>query len=184
VRSHRGFAQDGLYHVVGEVVNALGAPVFHVRVVGNFYNESGQLVATQETYGFLVQTSPDQRNPFRLTVENPANDISRYELAVSWEEISVVSYQDLTVLSQEVRENNGQEVAGEVQNDFTENLGSVVVAVALYDESGAVVDVYQGTPRATQLAPGEMTPYGVTISPDQPFVTAQVQAQGKRAIFF
>jgi hypothetical protein len=184
VRSHRGFARDGLYHVVGEVVNALGAPVFHVRIVGTFYNESGQMIATQESYGFLVQTSPDQRNPFRLTVENPANDISRYELAISWEEISVVSYQDLAVLSQEVRENNGQEVAGEVQNDFSENLGSVVIAVALYDESGAVVDVYQGTPRATQLAPGETTQYGVAISPDQPFVTSQVQAQGKRAIFF
>jgi hypothetical protein len=184
VRSHRGFARDGSYHVVGEVVNALSGPIFRVTVVGTFFNANGQLVATQEGYGFLAQTSPDQRNPFRIQVPNPGHDISRYELAVSYEEISIVTYQDIAVLSQEVRENAGQEIAGEVQNDFDENLGSVVVAVALYDESGAVVDVYQGTPNATQLAPGEVSAYVVPVSPDQPFAGFGVQAQGKRAIFF
>ncbi|RIK42021.1 MAG: hypothetical protein DCC55_10045 [Chloroflexi bacterium] len=184
LRSHRGFASDGAFHVVGEVVNATSAPVFRVTIVGTFFNDSGQMVATQESYAYLVQTSPDQRNPFRIQVSNPANDISRYDLTLSWDEISVVTYQDLAILRQELHENERVEVTGEVQNDFDENLGSVVVVVALYDEQGEVVDVYQSVPNATQLAPGETTSFAIPITTNEPFATFSVQAQGRRAIFF
>lgn len=165
-------------------MNSIAAPVFRVRVIGTFYNASEQVVATQEVYAFLAQTSPDQRNPFRFQVDNLAGDITRYDLTVAWEEISVVTYQDIAVLSQEVRQNNGAEVVGQVQNDFEETLGSLIVVVALYDAAGGVVDVYQGTPQATQLAPGDTTDYAIPIAPDQPFTTFSVQVQGKRAIFF
>jgi hypothetical protein len=185
IRSHRGFATDGGYVVVGEVVNALSAPVFGVRIQATFVNANGQEVARQEGVTFLAQTSPDQRNPFRIQVDNPTHDISSYQLQVQWDDISVVSFQDLTVLSQQLSETNGQqEVIGEVQNDFTENLGSVVLAVVLYDEAGQVVEAYQSTPQATQMAPNEVSPYAVPVTPDQPFKSFSVQAQGKRAIFF
>jgi hypothetical protein len=184
VRSHRGFMQDGAYTVVGEVVNNFGAPVFRVRVIGTFFNSVGQVVATQEVVAMLAQSDPDQRNPFKIQIANAPNDISRYELSVAWDDVSVVSYYNLSVLSQEVRDNNGQEVAGEVRNEFTENLGSVVVVITLYDDAGEVVDVYQGTPQATQLAPNETSPYAVRIAPVEPFDNVSVQAQGKRAIFF
>jgi hypothetical protein len=184
VRSQRSFTRDTTYFVVGEVVNNTPGPVFRVRLTGTFYNASDQVIATQETYAYLAQTGPDQRNPFKFQVDNPANDISRYDLTVAWEDISVVTYQDLIILSQEVRQTNGPEVAGQVQNDFDENLGSIVVVVALYDGTGEVVDVYQGTPQATQLAPGDVSPYAVQLAPDQTFASFSVQAQGKRAIFF
>lgn len=170
--------------MAGEVVNAMSAPVFRVTIAGTFFNDSGQMVASQESYAYLVQTSPDQRNPFRIQVSNPANDITRYDLALSWEEISVVTYHDLAVLRQEVKEDGQVEVTGELQNDFDENLGSVVVVVALYDERGEVVDVYQNVPAATQLAPGETTSFAVPITTSEPFATFSVQAQGRRAIFF
>jgi hypothetical protein len=78
LRSHRGFAGDGAFTVVGEVVNATNAPIFRLTIAATFFNDSGQMVATQEGYGYLIQTEPDQRNPFRIQVSNPANDISRY----------------------------------------------------------------------------------------------------------
>lgn len=184
MRSHRGFARDGAYHVVGEVVNATAGAVFRVRVVGSFFNDSGQMLATQEAYAFLVQTEPEQRNPFRIRVDNLGGEITRYELAVHWEDISVITYADLAVLSAEMRENNGVEVVGELQNDFNENLGSLVVVVTLYDDGGNVIDAHQSAPRATQLAPGEMTSFAVQVTPDQPVASFIVQAQGRRAVFF
>jgi hypothetical protein len=184
LRSHRGFASDGTFTVVGEAVNATSAPIFRLTIAATFFNDSGQMVASQEGFGYLVQTSPDQRNSFRIQVSNPSNDISRYDLALSWEEISVVTYQDLAILRQEVTEDGRVEVTGELQNDFDENLGSVVVVVTLYDEQGEVVDVYQNVPAATQLAPGETTSFAVPILTDEPFATFSVQAQGRRAIFF
>jgi hypothetical protein len=184
LRSHRGFASDGAFTVVGEAVNATSAPIFRLTIAATFFNDSGQMVATQEGFGYLVQTSPDQRNPFRIQVSNPSNDISRYDLALSWEEISVVTYQDLAILRQEVTEDGRVEVTGELQNDFDENLGSVVVVVTLYDEQGEVVDVYQNVPAATQLAPGETTSFAIPITTNEPFTTFSVQAQGRRAIFF
>jgi hypothetical protein len=184
LRSHRGFAGDGAFTVVGEVVNATNAPIFRLTIAATFFNDSGQMVATQEGYGYLIQTEPDQRNPFRIQVSNPANDISRYDLALSWEEISVVTYQDLAILRQEVKEDGQVEVTGELQNDFDENLGSIVVVVALYDERGEVVDAYQSVPHATQLAPGETTSFAVPITTSEPFTSFSVQAQGRRAIFF
>jgi hypothetical protein len=75
-------------------------------------------------------------------------------------------------------------VTGELQNDFDENLGSIVVVVALYDERGEVVDAYQSVPHATQLAPGETTSFAVPILTDEPFAGFSVQSQGRRAIFF
>jgi hypothetical protein len=184
LRSHRGFASDGAFTVVGEAVNATNAPIFRLTIVATFFNDSGQMVATQEGYGYLVQTSPDQRNPFRIQVSNPANDISRYDLALSWDEISVVTYQDLVILHPEVKEDGRVEITGEIQNDFDENLGSIVVVVALYDEQGEVLDVYQNVPHATQLAPGETTSFAVPITTGEPFAAFSVQSQGRRAIFF
>jgi hypothetical protein len=169
---------------VGEVVNGTTAPIYKIRITANFFNANQQVVATQETLAYLAQTSPDQRNPFKIQLDNAPTDITRYELSLSYDDTSVVTYQDLTIISQEMRKNDGQAVAGELRNDFSENLGSVVVVVALYDASGTVVDVYQGVPRATQLAPNDTSPYEVPVVGDQPFASFMVQSQGKRAIFF
>jgi hypothetical protein len=184
IRSHRSFAQEDTLIVVGEVVNGLSGAIFRVRVTATFYNVNDQVIATGEAYAALAQTDAEGRNPFKLTVDNRAGDISRYTLAVAWEELSAVSFQAITVASQEVRDSNGQAVFGYLRNDFNETLGSVVVTVALYDAAGQVVDVYQSTPRATQLAPGSSTEFLIPIQTDQPFTTVNVQAQGKRAVFF
>lgn len=184
MRSHSSFTRDTTFVVVGEVVNGTAATVFGIRITGTFFNSNGQVVATQETVAYLAQTAPDQRNPFKIQLDGAPGDISRYELALAWEDVSVVTYQDLTVLSQEVRQNNGVEIAGDVRNDFAENLGSVVVVVALYDAAGTVVDVYQGTPNATQLAPNETSAYIIPVAGEVTFDSFSVQTQGKRAIFF
>jgi hypothetical protein len=183
VRSHHSFTRGSSLYVVGEVVNAIGAPVFKIRVTGTFYNNNNQVVATQETIAYLAQTEPDQRNPFKIQVDNPPGDISHYDLSVKWADVSVVSYQDLTVLSQDTRKDNGLEVFGEVRNDFSENLGSIVVVVSFYDAAGEVVDVYQGIPQSAQMAPNETSPYSIQIDGDLSFNSLKVQAQGKRAVF-
>ncbi len=165
-------------------MNGTTAPIYKVRITANFFNANEQVVATQESFGYLAQTSPDQRNPFKIQLDNAPTDITRYELSLTYDDVSVVTYQDLTIISQEMRKNEGTAIAGELRNDFTENLGSVVVVVALYDASGNVVDVYQGVPRASQLAPNDTSPYELPVVTDQPFTSFMVQAQGKRAIFF
>jgi hypothetical protein len=184
VRSHSSYTRDTTRVVVGEIVNGTAGPVYRVRITATFFNNNDQVVATQEGSAYLAQTSPDQRNPFKLQVDNAPDDITRYELSLRWDDVSVVSYQDLTVMSQELRQSEGPVIAGELRNDFEENLGSVVVVITLYDAAGNVVDAYQSTPNATQLAPNEVSPYSVPVSSDPPFTTFTVQAQGKRAIFF
>lgn len=184
VRSHSSYRRDSTLFVVGEIVNGSVGPIYRTRITATFFNNSDQVVATQEGSAYLAQTSPDQRNPFKLQVDNAPDDITRYELSLRWDDVSVVSYQDLTITSQELRQNEGPVIAGELRNDFTENLGSVVVVVTLYDAAGNVVDAYQSTPRATQLAPNEVSPYEVPVAADPPFTTFAVQSQGKRAIFF
>lgn len=184
VRSHSSFLRDGTLFVVGEVVNGTAGAVYRVRVTATFFNSNDQILATEEGLAYLAQTSPDQRNPFKLHLENAPSDITRYELSLSWDDVSVISYQDFTVISQELRQSDGPLIAGELRNDFNENLGSAVVVISLYDAGGNVVDVYQSTPRATQLAPSEVSPYEVPVSAEPPFTTFLVQAQGKRAIFF
>lgn len=179
VRSHQSYPRGNALYVVGEVVNNLNRPVYFVNVEARFYNAANELVATQDTYAFLVKTEPDQRNPFRLLVSYPPADIDHYHLSVlSWQDSSVLDYRPITVLSEQTRDNFGVEVFGEVRNDQPGEMEAVRVAVTFYGAVDEVVNVELDAPGSTTLAPGATSVYSVKAFNSINFTKISVQAQG------
>lgn len=161
IASHRGFSNGSNYFVAGEVLNTAGVPVFGAKVIANFYDSGGALVAAGQTLTSLPMTEPEVGNPFKLKVENLASAVSRYELTVSWEDISLVEFRYLTVLDGEVRQG---EVVGQMRNDQESDLTSIVVAVTFYDAAGAVVDTADIFLGGQTLAPGASLPFSIPLN--------------------
>ena len=182
--SHQGFVSDGSYVVVGEVLNGEPFPVFNVKVIGSFYDSSGNLVAAQESLVDLAQIEPELSSPVKLQVDNSGGSISRYELTLVWDEISIVDYEELTILSQETRSDGGLTVVGELRNDGSVTVKDIVTVVTFYDSAGQVVDVYRGTVSSSTLAPNETGGYSIIVpNPDLAYDHFSVQAQGALQLF-
>jgi len=169
--------------VVGEVLNGESFPVFNVKVIGSFYDANGNLVGAQESVTNLVQIEPELSSPFKLAIASSGN-ISRYELTLVWDDISIIDFEELTVLSQEIRGEGQQEVFGELRNDGSVDVRDIVVVVTFYDESGTVVDTYQGTTSQPSVAPNGTVSYAIPITtPDLDYARFTVQAQGSLMLF-
>ncbi len=182
--SHQGFVSDGSYVVVGEVLNGEPFPVFNVKVIGSFYDSSGNLVAAQESLVDLAQIEPELSSPVKLQVDNSSGSISRYELTLVWDEISIVDYEELTILSQETRSDGGLTVVGELRNDGSVTVKDIVTVVTFYDSAGQVVDVYRGTVGSSTLQPNESAAYTITgPNSDLAYDHFSVQAQGALQLF-
>jgi hypothetical protein len=179
---HQGFAADASYYVVGEVLNGDAYPVFNVKVIGSFYDSNNNLVAAQESTTFFPQIEPELSSPFKLQVANSSGNIDRYELTLTWDDISIIDYEELAVVSAEEDRTAGQ-IAGDLRNDGSVSVQEIVVVVTLYSAEGAVVNVVQGTVSQPVLGANETTPYTITLPPDVSYERFEVQAQGVLKLF-
>lgn len=169
--------------MVGEVINNVGYPVFNVKVIASFYDAGGALVGAQETVALLTRVGIELSSPFKLSIPSSGN-ISRYDLTLIWDDISIIDNQELTILSQETRTDGQLEIVGELRNDGSVGVSNIVVVATFYDASGAVVDVYQGTVSKPDLAADETTGYAIVVpDPALPYDRFTVQAQGALVLY-
>ena len=181
--NHRGYAVDGVYYVVGEVMNGESFPVFNAKVIASFYDANNSLVGAQESVTLLPRIDTELSSPFKLAIPDSGN-IDHYELTLVWDDISIIDSQELTILSQETRTDGQLEIIGELRNDGSVAVSNVVVVVTFYDETGAVVDVYQGTVSKSDIARDETAGYTITIpNAELDYDHFTVQAQGSLMLF-
>jgi hypothetical protein len=176
--SHRSFNDGATLAVVGEVINGSPAPVYGVTVIATFYDDAGNLVGATESATFLPQTLPTQANPFKLQLLNAPSAVNRYELTLRWNELSFASYDRATIIREEVRQENGVEILGDIRNDHRSQLSNLIVVATFYDESGAVVDVIPGRASVANLAPGATATFSVQSRQDIPYASYLVQVEG------
>lgn len=181
VASHRGFSDGSNYVVVGEVLNTSGVAVFGAKVIANFYDSGGKLVAAGQALTSLPMTEPEVGNPFKLKVENLVSAVERYELTVTWEDVSLIEFRYLTVVEGAVGQG---EVTGQIRNEQESALTSIVVAVTFYDAAGGVVDTADIFLGGQTLAPGASLPFAIPI-PDGDGVYDRfwIEAQGNLNLF-
>jgi hypothetical protein len=170
------------YFVVGEVVNRGDADAYLVTISAAFYDDGGRLVAARDTLTVLPWTGPGQLNSFKLRLDNAPPGIARYDLSVRWDDVSILDYVRLTLVSQAVRRDEGLFVEGEIRNDYPFDVTGIRVIATFYDERGDVVDLFVGAPDTATLSPGTVSKYIVRVdAPDLVFARVDVQAQGYRA---
>ncbi len=179
LRGHRSFTRGSDLFVVGEAGNGSGYPVYNVTVIATFFDDAGQLVGATEAPAFLPQTAPMQNNPFKLRLANAPANVAAYELSLRWDDLTLMGYERVTVLSEELDMEDGIEVRGELRNDGPAAIANVMAVVTFYTETSDVADVYAASVASTELDPGETTTYSLRIdAPDLAFESFFVQTQG------
>ncbi|GIV79121.1 FxLYD domain-containing protein [Litorilinea aerophila] len=179
LRSHRSYIQGSSLYVVGEVMNGSPVPVYNVKVIATFYDSGGRLIGAQETMTLLPETAPTQANPFKLQLNTTPAAVSRYDLALIWDDISLLEYDRVTVIREEVSDEPVLEVRGELRNDQPVEVRDLRVVVTFYDADLNVLDVFPGTVGSTTLAPGATTSYTITTDKQNfKYESFLVQTQG------
>jgi len=164
--------------VVGEVINGSSNPVYGVTVIATFYDAGGNLVGATQALTYLPQTAPTQANPFKVQLANAPSAVQSYQLALHWDDISIITADRPTIISEEVKTENGVEITGQLRNDHRSDLQNLVVVATFYDSSGAVLDVVPGQASVTTLAPGATATYSVQTRQSIPYASYLVQSQG------
>ncbi len=178
--SDRGYRERTSYYVFAEVKNGRGSEVCSVNLVGKFYDGNGTLVATGEGYGMVDALAPQQRSPVRIIISNAPATIASYTLEIAWSNQCYLHYRNVTVLSQNLRDNYGAEVFGEVRNDNGETLKSVQTVVTFYSVDGRIRYAdYSYVSGSSELVSGQTGVYSIrTFEDDLAIFPYTVQAQG------
>jgi hypothetical protein len=179
--SHHSYSQGSSLFVVGEVINGSQTKVFNVTVIATFQDAGGNIVGATEIPAYLPQTLPTQRNPFRLQLLNAPSTIQSYQLSLRWDDISVAEFDRATIIKEEVKQEQGLTIAGEIRNDHRSDLRNLIAVATLYDVSGQVQDVLPGNVSVTTLPPGGTTTF--TIQAQQPITYSSYLVQVEGAIF-
>jgi hypothetical protein len=176
--SHQSYTAGSTLYVVGEVINGTSDPVFDVTVIATFHDASGNLIGATEGRAFLPKTQLTQANPFKLQLPNAPSGISDYHLTLRWNDISIVNYDRATITAEEVKQENGIEITGEIRNDHRTELRNLIVVATFYDESGMVIDVVRGQASADTLAPGSTGTFSVQTDNPIAYSSYLVQVEG------
>ncbi len=178
IRNDRSYREGNSFVVVGEVVNGGPGAVYNVKVIATFYDAASKLVGAQETIAFLPQTVQTQANPFRVQLPNASGAIASYELTLTWDDLTIATYDRVTITREEVHNENGLTLTGDLRNDNRGDIRNIIVVATFYDEQGLVLAVIPGSAGVNTLAPGGTTSF--TVSSAQPFTYSSylVQTEG------
>jgi hypothetical protein len=178
--THRSYSAGSDLVIVGEVINGSTSPVFGVTIIATFYDGAGNLVGATETPAFLPQTVRTQANPFKLNLSNAPATVQNYQLTLRWDEINVATFDRATITREEIRQENGIEIVGDIRNDHRSDLSNLVVVATFYDESGAVLDVIPGRASVATLPPDGTASFNVSVQTRQaiPYDSYLVQVEG------
>lgn len=77
----------GILHLVGEVKNNSPSVAEFVKIIGTFYDNQGNVIATKSTYTDPSNISSNEKAPFELLVLDSAigEKITKYRLMASWQ---------------------------------------------------------------------------------------------------
>jgi hypothetical protein len=77
----------GILHLVGEVKNNSSSVAEFVKIIGTFYDNQGNVIATHSTYTDPSNISPNEKAPFELLISDSAlvEKITKYRLMVTWQ---------------------------------------------------------------------------------------------------
>ncbi len=176
--THRSYSEGSDLVIVGEVINGSTLPVFGVTVIATFYDAAGNLVGATETPALLPQTVRTQANPFKLHLSNAPATVQNYQLTLRWDEINVATFGRATITREEVRQENGIEIVGDIRNDQRSDLSNLVVVATFYNESGAVIDVITGHTSVATLPPNGTATFSVQTRQGIAYDSYLVQVEG------
>lgn len=177
----------GDLHVVGEVLNNTSNNVNGIEINVTFYNSTGGVVGTASTYAYIGGWSwdpplvPSQKSPFHIELWDPPTDWSSYRFVVVYEiadESPLTSLQVVNVTTH--YDSYGRyHVLGEVENNEAVTVSSVEAIIALYDDTGLVINCGSEYTNPSILTPGQKGAFDISFSDNLSSLSSYVaQATG------
>jgi len=152
-------------HIVGEVLNYTGNHLEFVKISANFYNSSGQFIATDYTYTDLWYLPSHEKTCFDLMLELPVG-YSYFEFEPPYYWTSGQPLPLLTVFNDSgtYLSNYGwYKIIGQVRNDAGRRVEYVMPVMTLYNGLGNVVDCDYTFVNSTHLDAGQVSSFENTF---------------------
>lgn len=144
---------DGTFHIVGEIINNLQAPLNQISIHATLYDENGQAIESKKTSSLVNTIMPGMKGPFDLILTNHnAKKVKSYSLDLDYD-VSPPKNQVIGITESKMsRDNfNNLMITGTVSNkgDITANM--ITVIATLYDKDGNVASVNMVNPEPDYL---------------------------------
>ncbi len=161
--SSRAIVAGSSLRLVGEVYNNTSRTRGRVVVTARLYDAKGHLLATRSANTLLPYVPSHTRAPFSIGGSLPAGyDHVTFSVSAPISSRSFVDPSRTTTTS--APDAGGHwVVAGSVRNQLTTRVGTLALAVTLYDSRGRVLDVARASVGTTILNPGHSTAFRATI---------------------
>lgn len=166
------------------MVNGSAYDVFGARALGRFYDGAGALLATAETRSGLGKLEIERFAPFRMIADVDPEKVASYELAVAFDDASIIEFRHPDVSETSVVDRDGRLlVVGALHNGHGRALTHVVVVAVLYDEDGEVTDVVEASLSGEVILPGADLPFAIPLDePVREFRRVRILAQGQLSL--
>ncbi len=171
----------------GEVANPGGSVLSEMVIGVNLFDANGELLASQAAYTALDVVPIGQTVPFAVPFDDPPASFAQYQVAaISAVPLLGKTRYALTLNPVEVSATQiGEQtyrVSGQLENTGTDDVESIKLVVAAYDEAGKILAERQATLKVVILRSGARTPFQLDLTiPDATVSRYGVQAQALRA---
>jgi len=155
---------NGDLHVVGEVENSTGGSICDVKVVGTFYNSSGQVVAISVVGAMLDVVGSGEVAPFDLALLNPPSSVDHYDLQVEYAITNSTPLRVEVVSDQGSIVNGDYHVLGQARNQNGFTVDSVRVVVTFYNAQNEVIGAVISYTALDTLSPDQTAPFDVALA--------------------
>lgn len=170
VTQHRSYIDpSGIYHVVGEVTNTGDEPIGFVTIFVDFYDENGEVVASDRVLTRIHVILPGEVVPFDATALGDEVDlIETYELSAVAQVVDEKA-QSL-VLSEDASHRDGwgmYHIVGKIGNVDRQRTATYTSVVAtFYDENGWIIATGRDLTMPLNIRTGEEGEFKITLHRD------------------
>ncbi len=159
---------DGITHIVGEVVNDLEVPLNHIQIHASLFSESDQLIDKISSKALVHNIMPGMKAPFDIMINrDSAKELDRYDLDLEYD-VSSPKNQVIDITSSKLsRDNfNNLVITGTVTNNGEITANTISIVATLYDKQGNVAAVSKSQAEADYLRSSDESFFLVSI-PDK-----------------
>lgn len=152
-------------NIVGEVRNNTSDHIHLVRITGNIFNASGQILDTDFTYMWLDNLPPGDKTCFELSVPEPDGwAYYEFEPPTYWSDGD--PHPNLTIFNDSGAYDptfGWYEIIGQVRNDHGTRVESVQPVGTLYNASNGVIGCDLTYVNSNDLDPGQVSSFELTF---------------------
>jgi hypothetical protein len=173
-------ASTGTLHVVGEVVNNDSSDAEYVEITGTFFDQAGNVLASDFTYSCLDVIPAGGDSPFHMLVLDAPPGIVRYTLQVQGEAAGQPPPLglDISGVTTDLTEWGTFHVLGLVTNNSQTTYQYVRICAALYDSAGNVIRSDSTYTQLDSLAPGQSSSFDCLEIDAPPVASNRLWVQG------